>query len=117
MVISLVLIQMYLGSSNPATLSTRKGLCTMHGPDVLAEVITILHDGITDGTSCYNSFVSDFFMLNLEEFNLTRETAIPAGKHCKTNSRLSEKIKDITWTDYQKENVGCSLRLVMTVFV
>ena len=77
----------------------------MHGLDVLAEVITILHGGVTDGTSCYNSFVSDFFMLNLEEFNLTRETAIPAGKHCKTNSRLSEKIKDITWTDYQKENV------------
>ena len=109
MVITLVLIQKDLSFSHIAALSTRKGLCTMHGPDVLAEVITILHDGITDGTSCYNSFVSDFFMLNLEEFNLTRETAIPAGKHCKTNSRLSEKIKDITWTDYQKENVSLTL--------
>ena len=62
--ISLVFIQMDLGSPNPATLSTGKGLCPMHGLDMLTEVITILHGGITDGTSCYNSFVNNFFMPN-----------------------------------------------------
>ena len=109
MVITLVLIQKDLSFPHIAALSTRKGLCPMHGLNVLVKVWSMLHDCVTNVTSCDSPFVSDFFMLNLAEFSRTRETAIPAGKHCKTNSRLSEKIKDITWTDYQKENVSLTL--------
>ena len=103
--IPLVSVQKNLGFLNPATLSTRKGLCSMHGLDMLVEVGIIFQDCVTYVTYCYNPFVSDFFMLNLAEFSRTRETAIPAGKHCKTNSRPSEEFENNTWSDFQKENV------------
>ena len=59
----------------------------MYGLTVQVEVGRVFEYSIRDVTACHNSFVDGFFMLNLAVFSRTSETAIHAGKHCKSHSR------------------------------